>query len=486
MFNGRPSAERSTRRGDMPVPDFDQGENDIMKFKIYALFAAVICSVSITFAEAQPLPLRSGHGVPTLAPLVQEITKTVVNIAVVSKQPLNLNPLFSDPFFRDFFNLPEQVEPEPRLSAGSGVIVDADKGYVLTNNHVVENGTEISVTLTDRRQYEAEVIGVDPATDIALLRIEADNLSALPMGNSDELQVGDYVVAVGNPFGLGQTVTSGIVSALGRSGINPEGYEDFIQTDASINPGNSGGALVTLNGELIGINTAIIAPAGGNVGIGFAVPINMARSVMNQLIEFGEVHRGRLGVVVQDLTPDLAKALQIDMARGAIVSQVEPNSPAEQAGIEVGDVIVAVDGIPVDKSSDLRNRVGLMQPGRTLVITALRNGQTVELSATIGMPAKAQRSANAPEAGFLEGAQLAELAPGMPGYGEATGIAVTSVNANSPAARAGLRNGDVITGVNNRGVGTVAELMAALPKPGEGPTALTIYRNGRSLFLVVQ
>jgi S1-C subfamily serine protease len=198
------------------------------------------------------------------------------------------------------------------------------------------------------------------------------------MGNSNELLVGDYVVAVGNPLGLGQTVTSGIVSALGRSGINPEGYEDFIQTDASINPGNSGGALVTLNGELIGINTAIIAPAGGNVGIGFAVPINMARSVMDQLIEYGEVHRGRLGVVVQDLTPDLAEALQIETARGAIVSQVEPGSPAEEAGFQVGDVIVGVNGISVDKSSDLRNRVGLVQPGQTLAITALRNGEKVE------------------------------------------------------------------------------------------------------------
>jgi Do/DeqQ family serine protease len=457
-----------------------------MNFRIFALCAAVICSVSITFAEAQPIPLRSGRDVPTLAPLVREITKAVVNIAVVSKQPMNLNPLFNDPFFRDFFNLPDRAEPEPRLSAGSGVIVDSKKGYVLTNNHVVENGIEISVTLTDRRQFAAQVIGVDPATDIALLQIDADNLSALPLGNSDELQVGDYVVAVGNPFGLGQTVTSGIVSALGRSGINPEGYEDFIQTDASINPGNSGGALVTLSGELIGINTAIIAPAGGNVGIGFAVPINMARSVMDQLIEYGEVHRGRLGVVVQDLTPDLAKALQIDVARGAIVSQVEPNSPAEEAGIKVGDVIVAVDGIPIGKSSDLRNRVGLMQPGRTLEITALRDGKQVELSATIRMPTTAQTRAAAAEPGFLEGAQLAELGPGMPGYGEATGIAVTSVKANSPAARAGLQSGDVITGVNNRAVQTLAELTAAMPKPGEGPTALTVYRDGRSMFLVVR
>ena len=457
-----------------------------MNAKIFTLFAAVICSVSITFAEAQPLPLRSGRGVPTLAPLVQEITKTVVNIAVVSKQPMNLNPLFNDPFFRDFFNLPDMAEPEPRLSAGSGVIVDAEKGYVLTNNHVVENGVEISVTLTDRRQFEAQVIGVDPATDIALLKIDADDLSALPMGNSDELLVGDYVVAVGNPFGLGQTVTSGIVSALGRSGINPEGYEDFIQTDASINPGNSGGALVTLNGELIGINTAIIAPAGGNVGIGFAVPINMARSVMDQLIEYGEVHRGRLGVVVQDLTPDLAEALQIETARGAIVSQVEPGSPAEEAGIQVGDVIVGVNGISVDKSSDLRNRVGLVQPGQTLAITALRNGEKVELSATITVPTTAQRPATPSKPGLLEGAQLSALGPEMPGYGEVTGIAVTSVKANSPAARAGLQSGDVITGVNNRAVKTVAELMAALPRPGEGPAALTIYRNGRSLFLVVQ
>lgn len=458
-----------------------------MSLRKIVIITAVLCSFSGALAEAQPLSLRGGRDVPTLAPLVQEITKAVVNIAVVSKQPPTQNPLFSDPFFRDFFNLPEQMEPEPRLSAGSGVIVDAAKGYVLTNNHVVKDGIEIAVTLTDRRQYQAQVIGVDPATDIALLQIEADNLSALPLGNSDELLVGDYVVAVGNPFGLGQTVTAGIVSALGRSGINPEGYEDFIQTDASINPGNSGGALVTLTGELIGINTAIIAPAGGNVGIGFAVPINMARAVMDQLVEFGEVRRGRLGVVVQDLTPDLAKALQIEREQGAIVAQVEPNSPADEAGLKVGDVIISVNGISVDSSGDLRNRIGLIQPGRTLEITALREGKEIELSATIRTTPPPERPAAAPSgAGFLEGAELAELGPGMPGYGEVKGVAVATVATGSPAARAGLQTGDVILGVNNRPVETVAELMTALPKPGSGPVALTIYRSGRSLFLVIQ
>lgn len=261
----------------------------------------------------RPLYLND-DGLPTLAPLLAEVTPAVVNISVESRQTDDLNPLFNDPFFRRFFDLqPMPQEPQPRrqMSAGSGVIFDAGAGYVLTNHHVVENGDRIVVTLKDRRQFDATLIGSDPGTDIALLKIEAEGLTALDMGDSDRLQVGDYVLAIGNPFGLGQTVTSGIVSALGRSGLNIEGFEGFIQTDASINPGNSGGALVTLDGRLIGINTAIIAPSGGNVGIGFAVPANMAAAVVAQLIEFGEVQRGTLGVMIQDFTPDLAEALGI-------------------------------------------------------------------------------------------------------------------------------------------------------------------------------
>lgn len=256
------------------------------------------------------------RGIPTIAPLIDAVDDAVVNIAVVSERPAQMTPLFRDPFFQPFLPPLEQLPPQRQMSAGSGVIVDAGEGYILTNNHVIENGDEIRVTLRDNRTYEAELIGRDPATDIAVLRIDANNLTEVPIGDSETLFVGDFVVAIGNPFGLGQTVTSGIVSALGRSGINPEGYEDFIQTDASINPGNSGGALITLDGNLVGINTAIIAPnGGGNVGIGFAVPIDMALAVMDQLVEFGEVQRGRLGVMIQDLTPDLSEALGVDAER---------------------------------------------------------------------------------------------------------------------------------------------------------------------------
>ena len=310
-------------------------------------------------AATPPLPLRDG--VPTLAPLIEKITPAVVNISVATMAPQRHNPLFRDPFFRRFFDLPDGAPVRPQQSAGSGVIVDAAQGFVLSNHHVVAGADSVMVTLKDSRRFEAEILGSDPGTDIALLRIEADELTALPTGNSDGLQVGDFVIAIGNPFGLGQTVTSGIVSALGRSGINVEGYEDFIQTDASINPGNSGGALVNLHGELVGINTAIIGPSGGNVGIGFAVPVNIATAVMGQLAEHGEMQRGRIGVLIQDLTSDLAEALNLDIERGAVVSRVESGSPAEDAGLQAGDVIVAVDGTKVESSRDLRNAIGLVR-----------------------------------------------------------------------------------------------------------------------------
>jgi Do/DeqQ family serine protease len=288
-----------------------------------------------------------------------------------------------DPFFRRFFNIPEQPI-EPRRSAGSGVIVDAEKGYVLTNHHVIDEADSVTVTLKDRRSFKAKVIGSDAGTDIALLQIEPERLTALTLGDSDSLAVGDFVVAIGNPFGLGQTVTSGIVSALGRSGLNIEGYEDFIQTDASINPGNSGGALVNSKGELIGINTAIIGPAGGNVGIGFAVPSNMARAVMDQLIDYGEVRRGRLGVSVQNLTPALAEALDVRSPRGAVVTQVESGSPAAQAGLRPGDVIVEINRQPIDDATDLRNLVGMSEIGGGLNIIFYREGQERRLSTQVG------------------------------------------------------------------------------------------------------
>lgn len=437
-------------------------------------------------ALANAAPLAIGEK-PTLAPVLKQATPAVVNIAVQSRPAsIEMNPLYADPFFRRFFDFgPNQPRLRPRLSAGSGVIVDAAKGYVLTNAHVVEGGEEITVTLKDRRQFEAELIGSDPGTDIALLKIDADNLTALPLGDSDNIEIGDYVVAIGNPFGLGQTVTSGIVSALGRTGINVEGYEDFIQTDAPINPGNSGGALITYDGKLIGINTAIVAPAGGNVGIGFAVPSNMATSVMEQLIEFGEVRRGRLGVVIQDLTPDLAEALEISAAYGAVVSQVEKGSPADKAGVEAGDVILSVDGETVDGSSDLRNRIGLKRPGSTVALKLLRDGKERTLRAKLAEGDEAEGSVTASSAPKLAGARLRALTSDDSVPGVSKGVLVEDVSPGSPAARAGLQAGDVIVAINQKAVDSVGDVTGAVER-AQGPVALSIMRGTTRLFLVIR
>jgi Do/DeqQ family serine protease len=314
--------------------------------------------------------------------MLRAVTPGVVNVAVRAQVQAQ-NPLLNDPFFRRFFDLPDLPRNREARASGSGVVVDARRGYVLTNNHVVANAEAIEVTTKDNRRFEARLVGRDPGTDIAVLKVDALDLDPVPLGDSDRLEVGDYVVAIGNPFGLGQTVTSGIVSALGRGGINVEGYEDFIQTDASINPGNSGGALVDLRGRLVGINTAILAPSGGNVGIGFAVPVNMARAVMEQIVEFGEVRRGRIGIAIQDLTPDLAHAMGVRRDEGAVIGTVEPGSPAERAGLRRGDIVVAIDGIPVRSATQIRNRVGLKRVGETVTLTVERDGGRRDLSARI-------------------------------------------------------------------------------------------------------
>ena len=324
---------------------------------------------------AAPIAEAAGGAVPSLAPMLARVTPGVVNIAVRGKARTE-NPLLQDPFFRRFFNLPQRQQQEERetQATGSGVIVDAAQGYVLTNGHVVDNATRIEVTTKDNRRFTGKLVGRDTETDIALLQIPSQNLVAVPVGDSDRLQVGDFVLAVGNPFGLGQTVTSGIVSALGRSGLGIEGYEDFIQTDASINPGNSGGPLVNLLGQVVGINTAILAPGGGNIGIGFAVPINMARRVMDQIVRYGEVKRGRIGVAIQDLTPELAQAMNTNQANGAVIARVESGSPAEQAGLRTGDLVVAVNGTPVRSGTQLRNTIGLARIGDQVTLTVDRRG----------------------------------------------------------------------------------------------------------------
>lgn len=439
-------------------------------------------------AQTADMPLfLNEDGLPTLAPLLAEVTPAVVNISVESRQTVKMNPLFNDPFFRQFFEMqpmPQQPLQRQQMSAGSGVIIDAQEGYILTTSHVVENGDRILVTLRDRRQFDAELVGNDQGTDIALLKIDADGLTALRMGDSDRLQVGDYVLAIGNPFGLGQTVTSGIVSALGRSGLNIEGFGDFIQTDASINPGNSGGALVTLDGHLVGINTAIIAPSGGNVGIGFAVPANIAEAVVDQLVAFGEVQRGQLGVAVQDFTPDLGEALGLEIGLGAVITQVEPEGAAEDAQLQPGDIIVSVDGRTVDSAADLHSQIGLRRVDAQIAIGIIRDGELFEIKVTLREGAQVQSSQT--DHGFdqLSGANLRDIGPGDPHFGDVSGVVVSQVQHDSHAARAGLQAGDVILAINRVPVGKVAELRAQLTSV-EGALALTIQRGSARVFLFI-
>ena len=448
-----------------------------------AVVAGYILALSAVHAATPLLPLRDG--VPSLAPLLRKITPAVVNISVATMAPQRHNPLFRDPFFRRFFDMPEDAPARPQQSAGSGVIVDAARGYVLSNHHVIARAESVMVTLKDNRRFEAEVLGSDPGTDIALLRIEADGLTALPIGDSDALEVGDFVIAIGNPFGLGQTVTSGIVSALGRSGINVEGYEDFIQTDASINPGNSGGALVNLHGELVGVNTAIIGPSGGNVGIGFAVPVNIATVVTQQLAEHGEMQRGKIGVMIQDLTPDLAEALGLDVERGALVSRVESGSPAEAAGLQAGDVIVAVNGAKVAGSRELRNSIGLVRVGEEIEIDVEREQRRIRLDVRVGGDETGARigAVDAPPA--LQGAMLRDLERGDAAYGRIEGVIAAEVEPRSPAARNGIRPGDVIVAVNRRRVRDSEELEGAFEQAGR-VLALNIVRGNGQLYIVIR
>ena len=429
------------------------------------------------------IPVSDGkNGLPTLAPMLKDVTPAVVNISVQTRAAIEENPLFRDPFFRHFFNLPDQAA-RPERSVGSGVIVDAAQGFVITNYHVIKDAQQVIVTLKDRRQFQAKLVGTDPGTDIALLKIDAKNLQALRLGDSDLLNVGDFVVAIGNPFGLGQTVTSGIVSALGRSGIDIEGYEDFIQTDASINPGNSGGALVNLKGELVGINTAIVAPTGANVGIGFAVPSVMVKAVLDQIVRFGEVRRGRLGATSEDITHELAGSLGLTSTAGAIISTVEPNSPAEKAGIKPRDVITAVNGKAIRDSVDLRNKIGLMPIGETLNLGLIRNGKPITTKVTIAKPHD-ERGTEAETVPQLAGATVANLKTGS-SRGRIEGVLVTKVDANSPAWLHGLRPGDIIIGANRKKVRSVQEFLAVLRKH-EDSIMLNLLRGDFRLTLIIR
>lgn len=421
----------------------------------------------------------------SLAPMVERVLPAVVNISTRSTVKLRTSPLLDDPVFRHFFSLPE-LTPRERKSAslGSGVIVDARQGHVLTNHHVIDGADEITVTLRDGRQLEARVLGQDPEVDIALLKIDADKLVDLPIANSDELRVGDFVVAIGNPFGLGQTVTYGIVSALGRTGLGIEGFENFIQTDASINPGNSGGALVTTDGQLVGINTAIVGPAGGNIGIGFAIPSNMANAIMLQLARHGEVRRGVLGVSLQDVTPDIAAAFGMQHPRGAVVTRVVPGSAAAQSGLVPGDVVTQINGKPVRNSAALRNAIGMLAIGDEANFEVIHNGRVRSVRARIEEP-EYRRLDAAGASDSLAGAILEELPPGHPQAGPDGNVSVRTVERGSPAWRAGLRAGDVIVSINRVLVTTVEQVPDAIRR---SPNELLMHlrRGDSALYIVIR
>ena len=439
---------------------------------------------------------------PSLAPMLEKVMPSVVSINVegsttvnTPRMPRNFQQFFGDnsPFCQD--GSPFQSSPfcqgggagddtqgggqqQKFMALGSGVIIDAAKGYVVTNNHVVDNANSIKVQLSDGRKFDAKVVGKDPRSDIALIQIQdPKNLTAIKIADSDALRVGDYTVAIGNPFGLGETVTSGIVSALGRRGLNAENYENFIQTDAAINRGNSGGALVNLNGELIGINTAILAPDGGNIGIGFAIPSNMVKNLTAQMVQYGQVKRGELGILGTELNSELAKAMKVDAQRGAFVSQVMPNSSAAKAGIKAGDVITSLNGKPISSFAALRAEVGSMPIGSKVTLGLLRDGKPVNVSLELQQSSQNQVDSSTIFSG-IEGAEMSNK-------GQDKGVVVNNVKANSPAARIGLKKGDVIMGANQQPVKNIAELRKILDsKPSV--LALNIQRGDTSIYLLMQ
>jgi len=454
------------------------------QLKRLAFFLFIVCFFSVEHAGF-PLSDASGNKLHSLSPMLKQVNPAVVNIATFSTNSQAQNPLMNDPFFKRFFQSrpgqkrrPESQAPRKRRqSAGSGVIVDAAKGIIMTNHHVIKNSDEVRVSLTDGREFTAEIKGVDPELDIAILHIDAKNLAEVRLGDSNKLDVGDFVVAIGNPFGLGQTVTTGIVSALGRTGLGIEGYENFIQTDASINPGNSGGALVSLNGELIGINTAIIAPSGGNVGIGFAIPVNMAQASMEQILATGEVKRGQLGVSIQDITPELREAFDLKNGQqGVLITGVAEDSEAEEAGIKAGDVITAVDGRATSSGGQLRSQIGIKGVGDKVELSLIREGKAKKLQVGIG---KQQSST-------IDG-QLHPLLEGIrvePSR-DNNGLMVVDLEPNSRAAYIGLRPGDLIVGVNRKRVTDFNSFSEAL-KLSQSSILLQISRNGRPMYVVIR
>ena len=421
--------------------------NDVKGLKAL-LTGITLTLISVLAYAALPLKLADQE-MPSLAPMLENVTPAVVNSATEGRIQIRQNPLFADPFFRRFFNVPDQPVERKTQSLGSGVIVDAGRGLVLTNNHVIANAVQITVTLRDGRQLEAEIIGTDPETDVAVIKIPAEDLTDIKPADSDQLRVGDFVVAIGNPFGLGQTVTSGIVSALSRSGLGIEGYEDFIQTDASINPGNSGGALVNLNGELIGINTAIFSQSGGNIGIGFAIPINLALQITDQLIENGEVERGFVGVQAQDLSADLAEAFGLKNQRGAVINSVVPDSPAEKAGIQPGDIVTSINGRQIKNAQDARNLIGIQAVGEKIEFEILRNGKRKKLSTVVAGRRDLADVAEAKNP-MLAGVTTAEIEKDNPYYGNRRGFQNKQLGQTSRRGSHGQKNSELPGSLEDR------------------------------------
>jgi serine protease Do len=464
---------------------------------------------SLKLADPSEGPSKTGF-----APVVKEVLPNVVNISSskVVKTPKNQmqmpEGMEQDPFFQQFFgqqfggrgqgrgqgNGPDMPQKQREQSLGSGVIVSPE-GYILTNNHVVDGATDVKVTLSDKREYKAEVVGTDPKTDIAVLKLTGEKFNAITLGDSTKVQVGDYALAIGDPFGVGQTVTMGIVSAKGRGGLGIEDYEDFIQTDAPINPGNSGGALVNDRGELVGINTAILSHgSGGNEGIGFAIPINLARNVMGQIIDHGKVTRAYIGVVIQPITPNMSKALNLDKMQGALVGDVSAKGPAKDAGVQRGDVILAINGNTVNDSNELRNTISMMTPGQTVKLTINRNGSSKDIDVKLGeLPLSKEEAANDSENGSskesMKGITVQTLdsdtAQQLQLPDATKGVVVTGVDPSSPAADSGLRKGDVIQEVNHQPVKNASEFEAAMSKSEKNGALLLVNRGGTTLFVAL-
>jgi serine protease Do len=460
---------------------------------------------SLKLADPSEGPSKTGF-----APIVKEVLPNVVNISsskvVKTRNQMQLpEGMEQDPFFQQFFgqqfggrgrggNIPDMPQKQRERSLGSGVIVSPE-GYILTNNHVVDGATDVKVTLSDKREFKADVVGTDPKTDIAVLKLTGEKFNAITLGDSGKVQVGDYALAIGDPFGVGQTVTMGIVSAKGRGGLGIEDYEDFIQTDAPINPGNSGGALVNDRGELVGINTAILSHgSGGNEGIGFAIPINLARNVMGQIIDHGKVTRGYIGVVIQPITPNMSKALNLDKMQGALVGDVTPKGPAKDAGVQRGDVITAINGNTVNDSNELRNTISMMQPGQTVKLTINRNGSTKDIDVKLGeLPLSKEEAANGSDnssskesmKGITVETLDSDTAQQLQLPESTKGVVVTGVDPSSPAADAGLRKGDVIQEVNHQPVKSASEFNAAMSKAEKSGTLLLVNRGGTTLFVAL-